>query len=138
MSSILDDLKKIKSTPKELREFGRVMGGFFALLTGLLLWRHRPFLWASMVSGVFFFFGFFMSAALKPFQKIWMSFAVCMGFVMSRLIVTVLFYLVLSPAALISRLCGKKYLDLEFHKPEASYWNAVKHNKEKEYYEHQY
>ena len=138
LSSILDEIKKIKSTKKELREFGIVMGCFFGLLTGLLIWRHRPFLWMGGLSVFFFVFGFFLPNLLKPLQKAWMTFAVLMGFVMSRVILSILFFLVLSPLALISRLTGKKYLDLTFRKPEPTYWNPVQTKNEKEYYEHQY
>ncbi len=137
-ASILDDIKKIKSGKKELREFGIVMGCFFALLGGLLFWRHRPYLWAAVLSASFFTIGFLLPAVLKPLQKAWMALAVSIGFVMSRVILSVLFFLVLSPLALISRLLGKKYLDLIFRKTGSTYWNPVKTKHEKEYYERQY
>ena len=138
-ASILDEIKKIKSGKKELREFAIVMGIFFAILGGLLLWRHRPFIWPVSLSAIFFISGFLFPQALKPVQIAWMTLAVLIGFVMSRVILSVLFFLVLSPLALISRLLGKKYLDLSFRKPEAAtYWEPVHTKKEKEYYEHQY
>lgn len=137
-ASIFDEIKKIKSTKKEVREFGIVMGCFFGILGGLLFWRHRPFLWAAGASSVFFSLGFLLPAVLKPVQKIWMTLAVLMGFVMSRVILTVLFFLVLTPLALISRLTGKKYIDLQFRKPDTTYWNPVENKMEKEYYERQY
>ena len=137
-ASILDEIKKIKSTRKELREFGIVMGCFFGILGGLLFWRHRPFLWAAGLSAAFFVFGFLIPAALKPLQKAWMTIAVMMGFVMSRVILSILFFLVLSPLGILSRLSGKKHLDLTFRKPDPTYWNPVKTQTEKEYYERQY
>lgn len=137
-AGIFDEIKKIKSGKKELREFGIVMGVFFGILGGLLLWRHRPYLWAAVLSSAFFVFGFLFSQALRPLQKAWMVLAVMMGFVMSRVILTVLFFLVLTPLSLISRLLGKKYLDLTFRRPEPTYWNPVSTRKEKEYYEQQY
>lgn len=139
MAAILDDIKKIKSGKKELREFGTVMGCFFAILGGLLFWRHRPYLWAGGLCLFFFTFGFLWPFALKPLQKAWMALAVSMGFVMSRVILSVLFFGVLTPLSLISRLLGKKYLDLSFRKPgEATYWTRAQAKHEKEYYERQY
>ncbi len=135
---ILDEIKKIKSGKKELREFGIVMGCFFGILGGLLFWRHRPFLWAAALSGTFFAFGLLLPMTLQPLQKAWMTIAVLMGFVMSRVILTVLFFLVLSPLAIISRLLGKKHMDLTFRKPDSTGWNPVKTKTEKEYYERQY
>ena len=138
-ASILDDIKKIKSGKKELREFGIVMGCFFGILGGLLFWRHRPYLWAAVLSTSFFTLGFLLPAVLKPLQKAWMTVAVLIGFVMSRVILSVLFFLVLSALALISRILGKKYLDLTFRKPEQkTYWNETREKYEKEYYERQY
>ena len=137
-SSILDEIKKIKSGKKQLREFGIVMGVFFGILGGLLFWRHRHYLWAVSASSFFFAFGFFLPQALKPLQKAWMALAVLIGFVMSRVILTVLFFLVLSPLALVSRLFGKIYLDLAFRKSGPTYWSEVPTKKENEYYEHQY
>ena len=137
-TSILDEIKKIKSTKKELREFGIVMGCFFGLLGGLLFWRHRHFWGPAIASAVFFIFGFLQPMLLMPLQKAWMTFAVLMGFVMSRVILTVLFFLILSPLAIISRLTGKTHLDLTFRKPDPTYWNPIKTENEKEYYEHQY
>ena len=121
--TIFDDIKKIKSTPKELKEFGMVMGIFFAILTGLFWWRHRNFLPYACLSAVFFILRFVMPAWLKPLQKIWMTFAVMMGFVMTRVILGILFFLVLTPVSFISRLTGKKFLDLDFKKPQDTYWN---------------
>lgn len=138
-ASILDDLKKIKSGKKELREFGIVMGCFFALLGGLLFWRHRPYAWAAVLSAAFFTIGFLAPGLFKPLQKTWMMLAVLIGFVMSRVILSVLFFGVLTPLALISRMLGKKYLDLSFRKPgQATYWNETREKHEKEYYERQY
>ena len=137
-ASILDEIKKIKSGKKQLREFGIVMGVFFGILGGLLFWRHRPYAWAASLSGIFFATGFLFPQVLLPLQKVWMTVAVLIGFVMSRVILTVLFFGVLSPLALISRLLGKKYLDFSFKKPDPSYWNPVCTKNEKVYYEHQY
>ena len=135
---LLDEIKKIKSGKKQLREFGVVMGIFFGVIAALLCWRHRPYLrWASF-SGIFFILGLFLPQLLKPFQKAWMTVSVLIGFVMSRIILTVLFFLVLSPLALISRLFGKTYLDLSFRKPGPTYWDEAQRNREAQYYERQY
>jgi hypothetical protein len=41
---------------------------------------------------------------------------------MTRVILTVLFYLVLTPIAVTARLFGKQFLDLSFRDPKDSYW----------------
>lgn len=137
--TIWQDLKEIKSTRKELREFGIVMAVFFGILTALLWWKHKNFL--PMLSPAVFFaiFGFFIPTALKPLQKAWMGFAAVIGWFMTRLILAVLFFLVLTPLSLISRLTGKKYLNLKFRTSEPSYWLPKSFETiSKERYEKQY
>jgi hypothetical protein len=54
-----------------------------------------------------------------------------MGFVMSRVILTLLFYIVLTPVALIAKLVGKKFMLLEFDKNAETYWE-IRDNKIKQ------
>ena len=63
-----------------------------------------------------------MPAFLKPIHKIWMGFALILGSIMTRVILSVLFYLVITPISLISRLSGKDFLDLKIDKSIVSYW----------------
>lgn len=139
LQNIWHDLKEIKSSRKELREFGIVMAVFFGILTVLLWWKRKNFLPILSLSAFFTIFGFFIPMALKPLQKIWMGFAVIIGWFMTRLILGVLFFLVVTPLSLVSRLTGKKYLNLKFRTSEPSYW--IPRSSEtipKERYEKQY
>ena len=122
-----NEIKAIKSGKKELREFGVVVGGVLVAIAGFLFWKEKPtavyFLatgTALVVSGVLF------PIILKPFQKIWLSFAVIMGFFMSHVVLGVLFYGVLAPIRFISVLLGQHFLDLKIHKSSKSYWNDRK------------
>ena len=51
-----------------------------------------------------------------------MGFALILGSIMTRVILSVLFYLVITPIGLISKLSGKDFLDLKFDKSVSSYW----------------
>ena len=59
---------------------------------------------------------------LRPIQRAWMAFAIVLGWVMTRVILVVLFYVGITPIALIARLVGKRFLDLRFEPARASYW----------------
>jgi hypothetical protein len=63
-----------------------------------------------------------MPKTLKPLQKAWMASALVIGFVMSRLILGILFYLVMTPIGLLMKLFGKDLLDERLEKEKASYW----------------
>ncbi len=140
LKSIWSEILEIKSDKKQLREFGIVMGVFFGIIAGLLLWKGRPAfpLWAG-ISVFFFVMGLTFPMHLKPLQKIWMALAVFIGWFMSRIILSVLFFLILTPISLIARATGKKFLDTQFRKNESSYWiDRSMENHPKERYEKQF
>jgi hypothetical protein len=76
-----------------------------------------------ILSCAFVFFGLVLPAALKPLQKVWMIFAVVMGWFMTRVILGVLFFFVFTTISLISKLLlRKQFLDLKIDKSAKSYW----------------
>ncbi|MCX5895526.1 MAG: SxtJ family membrane protein [Proteobacteria bacterium] len=137
---IIEEIKHIKSDKKELRKFGITMGIVLGLLGGVLLWRGKPAsLYLFTIAAVFLFFGFALPRLLKPVHKFWMTLSILMGWVMTRVILIVLFYLIMTPIGLIARLCGKDFLGLEVNKKATSYWiprNAIE--REKSSYENQF
>lgn len=140
--SILRDIKNIKSGRKELREFGLVMGVALPVLALLLmLLFKKPINWykISIVSALFIGLGLALPILLKPIHKIWMAIAVVMGFFMSRLILTLLFYGVITPIGLLTRLLGKDILGERITREKRSYWHQrPAAMKSKESYENQY
>lgn len=60
---------------------------------------------------------------LQPVFKVWMAFAELLGWIMTHVILIALFYVILTPIALVARiLCRKKFLDIRFKNSEKSYW----------------
>ena len=53
---------------------------------------------------------------------IWMAFAVVFGWVMTRIILSALFFFIITPIGIFTRLIGKDFLFLK-HRDENSYWN---------------
>jgi len=137
---MLEELKEIKSTKKELREFGLTIGIFFLILGGIALWRGKDiYLYFLIIAGFFLISGIYFYSILRPLQRVWMSLAVIMGFFMSRVILTILFYLVITPLGLIAKLFGKDILDEKIDKNAGSYWQIRGDGqKPKEAYEKQF
>ena len=120
---LLKEIREIPSTQKALREFGWVMGGFFALLSAFLFWKKAEIpVYVIGLSAFFLTLGAFLPQALKPLQKIWMALALCLGWVMARVILTVIFYLVFTPIGFFLKLSGKDLLQLNWAKKQNSYW----------------
>ena len=137
---MLDEILAIKSEKKQLREFGLTIGIILCLLGGIVLWRGKqtyPYLFS--IGGIFIITGIVIPFILKPLQKVWMGFSIILGFFMSRIIMTILFYLVLTPIGIIMRVLGKDILDQKIDKNKASYWHARDAKpKDAKSYENQY
>ena len=88
---------------------------------------------------IFLFLGLVTPSLLKPIQKVWMSLAIVIGWFVTRVILTVLFYLVVTPIGLVAKLSGKRFLDINFDRGVDSYWiprETTKFNKRS--YENQF
>jgi hypothetical protein len=120
---IAAELAGVKSDARELRKFGITMAVAFAVLGGFLLWRGhwqpKYFFW---IAGAFLVLGLAVPVVLRPVQRAWMAFAIAFGWMMTRVILVLLFYVGITPIALIARLVGKRFLDLGFEPARASYW----------------
>lgn len=122
---ILQDLAALKQGAGEVRKFGWTMAGAFALLSAFLYWRH-PSAAAPILAAVAVVFA--LGAAIRPsalagVRIVWMGLAFVMGYFMSRIILGVCYYLVLTPIGLITRAAGKDFLTQKIDKSAATHWN---------------
>ena len=120
---ILEEIKNIKSEKRDLRNFGIVMGIAFGILAGALWWKGKDtYEIFTVLSACFLFFGLIFPTLLTPLQKAWMAFAVVMGWFMTRLILSVLYYVVFTIIGGVPRLFGKKFIDMKIDRSKKSYW----------------
>ena len=119
-----DDLKNIRTDNKAIRDFGILIGFILLIIAGILFYKERESYELIILLGIAFIgLGLGKPIILKPFYSIWMYFAVVLGWLMTRLILGLLFYIVVSPIGLISRLFGKEFLELKDSSLNSSYWN---------------
>jgi len=122
-------MKKIRKTNKELRKFGLTLAVAFALFGFLFLWRGKPAApYLLGISGFFLVFGLLFPRILGPIEWLWMKVAHAMGYVVTRVLLSITFYLVITPLALAMRLLGKDLLKLRFDPGMESYWLDVDPN----------
>ena len=118
-----EEFKHIKETKKELRKFGLTVGSVLAAIAILLLYFEKPSaIYFAVIGGLLILFGALFPQLLKPLNRIWMGLAIILGFIMSRVILTVLFYLVLTPIAILAKIVGKKFMALKYDKSAETYW----------------
>jgi len=121
---IIEEIKNIKGGRRELRKFGITVGIVSGVLGGLFLWCEKDYYFYFLIlSGAFFLLGIVVPILLKPIHKVWMTLAILMGWFVTRVILTFLFYLVVTPIGLLGRLFGKDFLDLKSDRSAVdSYW----------------
>lgn len=121
---LLDDIKNIKSTRKDLRNFGLTVGSALVIVGGVLWWFAKPvFPYFIGAGALLVLLGLTIPAVLKPLQKIWMTFAVMMGWLMTRVILFFFFFLVFTSVGVFGRLFGKQFLSLQSKPGASSQWN---------------
>ena len=120
---ILEDIKQLKTGTKDLRKFGLLVGAVFAVLGLVFMVRGRSwFPWFLAPGGALILFGLLVPHALKYVYIAWMSLALVLGFVVSHVILTLFFALVITPVGLLARLVGKDFLSLKLQRDATTYW----------------
>ena len=123
MKMILEEIKNIKESKKDLRKFGLTVGIVFLAIAAFLFWKGKEsYLALGIVGGFLVIVGLLFPIILRPLNKTWMTLAILMGWVMTRVILTILFFTVLTPLGFIAKLFGKNFLDLKLDKEQNSYW----------------
>ena len=121
---MIEELKSIKSEKSDLRKFGITIGVILLIIAGFLFWSEKESLQILFTFGaVLLILGFTIPVILKPIYWVWMIFATILGWIMTRVILSLLFYLIVTPIGLVARLFGKQFIELKWDKSEGSYWN---------------
>ena len=77
--------------------------------------------WSLIIAIIFLVLGLINSKILTPLNKLWFKFGILLGRIVSPIIMGIIFFLVVTPIALIMRIISKDLLNLKFNK-EKSYW----------------
>jgi hypothetical protein len=115
-----------KKTNRELRKFGLTLAAGFLVVAALFFWRDVaawPYLLG--ISGLFALFGLVLPRVLAPIEWAWMKFAGVMGYIMTRVLLTLTFFLAITPTALILRLFGKDPLQKRIDSSASTFWIEV-------------
>ncbi len=120
---MLEEFKNIKSAKTDLRKFGLTIGITLIVIAIFIfifkLYINTPLL----IIGVLLIpIAYIFPVLLLPFQKFWMAPAIILGWFSTRLILSIVFYLLLTPIRIISKVFGKNFLELKIDKRKKSYW----------------
>jgi Saxitoxin biosynthesis operon protein SxtJ len=134
-----EDIRALLSAKtRDFRKFGLLVGGVFCLLGLWFYLRHKHFYWWMLVPGVpLLTLGAVLPRSLKWIYVGWMIFAMTLGMIVSTIILTLLFYLVVTPTGLIARAIGKDFLSQRLDRNGLSYWIARDTSSPKQKHEHE-
>ena len=106
------------------RSFGIV---FFLLFFIIAFWSFRgdfqqikiiPFI----LSLIFLILGLINSKLLTPLNKLWLKLGELLGRIIAPIVIAIVFFLVVTPIAIIMRLLGKDLLKKKYDSRNKSYW----------------
>lgn len=107
------------------RSFGIVFSVVFALI-GLwpLIHGAQPRWWAIAVAAVFLSAGLLFPLVLKPLNIIWFKFGMLLGRIVGPIVMGLIFFIAVTPTALIFKLRRKDLLKLAQDPDARTYWIA--------------
>ena len=94
---------------REEREFGLIVGGAFTLLSAWWVYRERfPFvaLLTLTLGLLLVLLGLLFPRVLFYPNKIWMTLAAVLGYISTRIILGIVFFLLITPIGFVKRLFG--------------------------------
>ena len=108
---------------KSIRQFGAIAAAFFGCLCILGIWSKKPiptyFFGSLSLLGLGFIL---LPLPFKPVYDTWLKISHFIGKVVTTLVLTLAYYLVITPTALIKGVLGGRPLPLKPDKNAPSYW----------------
>jgi hypothetical protein len=122
--------------PPSERSFGISVGAVLVLLGGVALWRHRQTLGTVMavLGGALLLSGLVAPAVLRVPNRVWWRFAQVLGWVNTRILLSVFFFAIMTPVGVIMRLLGRN--PLQPPSPATSWIVAKPERRQRGHFEH--
>lgn len=128
------------SSPTEQRKFGLLMAGAITAVT-LIHWliRGELALWPFYIAGPFLVLAILAPILLKPVLIVWMKFALAVNWVMTRLLLSIVFFLMIVPTRVLMKIFSTDPLKRKWDENATTYWEEPEEQPlEKERYHGQF
>ncbi len=137
---MLENIINIKSEQSDLRKFGITVGIIFLVISGFLFWKEKESFQIFLAIGITLFLtAVAFPSVLKPVYWIWMILATILGWFMTNVILSLLFYIIFTSIGLTFRFFGHQFIEFRWNKSKDSYWNfRTKEHQQNEDYEKQF
>jgi drug/metabolite transporter (DMT)-like permease len=108
---------------KKIRKFGLIALLFFGFLSGVAIWRDKTVPIYFFATLALLGAGFLLiPATLRPIYRGWMRIAHFIGRMITTFVLTLAYFLAITPVALIKRVFGKSPLPIRPDENASSYW----------------
>ena len=129
-------MAKLRSEIKDLKQFGSALTGILMVfgVVNFLKGRASWYPWFFSLSGAMILLVLIAPRRIKPIFIIFTKVAHAIGWVNTRVILALIYFIFVTPIAIVMRIFGKDPLDRSIDKNEMSYWakrEAAKPAKEK-------
>ena len=105
------------------RNFGLV---FFFVFLVISLWplMHDGSIriWSIIIALIFLILGLTNSNLLTPLNKLWFKFGIALGAVIAPIVMSIIFFLAITPIGLLMKILGKDLLNKKINKEKNTYW----------------
>lgn len=144
MKELWEEIRRLNADRRALRSFGLTVGFVILALAVFFFWRADWVLtgavrWLGGFGIALVSFGLVLPSWLRQPYRIWMGFALVLGFLMSHVVLSIVYFLLVTPIGLIFRLRRKDLLDRRLQSDVPTYWkpkvyiNASRERLEKYY-----
>jgi hypothetical protein len=104
---------KRPATTKELRDFGLLVGGAFAVIAVITFFRHKPTIVPIIfgtLGGLLIVMGLAMPRALATIYKAWMGLAALLSKITTPIFMGIIYFVIISPVGAMMRAAGRNKL----------------------------
>jgi multisubunit Na+/H+ antiporter MnhG subunit len=117
-------MQKKRDELKDLRQFGMVLAAILIVFGSIHFLRHRivPAGWFCGIGMIVLCLGLLAPGLLKNVYAVFLKLAHALGWFNTRAILIIIYFLLLTPIALIMKMFGKDPLNRKIYKGELSYW----------------
>ncbi len=122
-----NEINTAEVTKSDLRKFGFIMGGMFALIFGLIFpWMSDKTpetwpIWPFILMAIFWITALVIPQVLRPVNDIWIKIGNVLGFINSRIILGLMFFIIIFPIGMLLRAFGKDSMNRKLDKKIDTY-----------------
>ena len=104
------------------KSFGIVFFLFFLIVSLFPLFKNENIrVWSLIIAIIFLILGLLNSKLLTPLNKIWFKFGILLGNFVSPIVMSIVFFVIVTPTSIIMRVLGKNLLNLKKDNKK-TYW----------------